>query len=91
MREKENVFALRGEEPGAEQKWGGVRGVCGWEQGRCGDMRGHWGSGGGKGVSDFCVCGKREDRGSYWRRSKDKLKGKESCFIFVVVFSYTVR
>lgn len=36
------------------------------------------------------VCGKRGDRGSYWRRSKDKLKGKESCFMFVVRFSCTV-
>lgn len=58
VREKENVFALQGEEPGAEQKWRGIREGCGWEQGRCGGVQGHWGRRGG----DFCLWQERRQR-----------------------------
>lgn len=61
VREKENVFALQGEEP--EQKWGGIRGRCGWEQGRCRDMQSHWGSGGDKWLVNSVFVAREETEG----------------------------
>jgi len=59
---------------GAREVWGHARSLAKWGRQR---------------VSDFCICGKRGNPGSYWRRSK--LKGKERCFIFVVFFFCAVK
>lgn len=51
-----------GEEPGAEQKWGGLGGMQMGAREVWGHA-GHWGSGGGKGVSNFCVVAREETEG----------------------------
>lgn len=78
-----------GEEPGAEQKWGGTGGDADGSKGGVGTCRslGKWWRQGGE---QLLCCGKRGDRGSYWR-SKGKVNEKEGYFMFVAVFSCTVR